>query len=198
MFGLVMIAMLTAIGLISVSSASATQSTGLCNEHLIGLGCPTAQLTTSIHATASEPLIHTSTVNVKCSSSLLKVSVLGLGNPQVAHLEELTWTGCKTHGGTNCTLSTVLKGLFNILKLSTTDAHVKSTGGTVTLVVCGVFIHCSYGGEPAWLASGSPAVLHVNSALTESEDPDHESAICPSTSTLLALYASLANAYIRS
>lgn len=195
MFGLAAIAAVAAMAFIGASSASATQSTQICNEPSGTLACPAGKATTTLHGVATEPLLHSSLVNVKCESSLVKASLLALGNPQVAHLEELTWTGCKTHGGANCTVTTLLKGLFNILKLSTTDAHAKSTGGTVVLVECGIFIHCSYGGEPTLLAEGSPADLKANTVVTSAVG--HPSFFCPETSTWLALYKSLTNIYIR-
>jgi hypothetical protein len=196
MFGLAAIAAVAAMAFIGVPSASANNSTALCNEASEALACPGAQLTTTLHGTASEPLLHTSIVNVKCTSSLAKISVLGLGNPQSGHLEELTWTGCKTHGGTNCTVTTLLKGLLNGLKLSTTHAHIESDGNTAVLVKCGESLHCIYAGKPTLLAEGSPADLKANTTVTEVA-AHGEKFICPNTSTWLALYTNLSNVYIR-
>lgn len=195
-FGLAAVAAMAAMAFVGASSASANQSTALCKEASALLACPAAQLVTSLHGVAENPLLHSSLVNVLCASSLVKASVLGLGKPQVAHLQELTWTGCHTHGGTGCTVSTLLTGLFNVLKLSTTDAHATSTGGTVVLVECGAFIHCSYGGTPTLLAEGSPAVLKASTTVKRDET-GHASFFCPETSTWLALYKNLTNVFIR-
>lgn len=198
-FGLATATAMVAMAFIGSSSASATYATVICNEESSSLECPVEKRTTTIHAVASEPLLHTSTVDIKCTSSLLKASVLELGNPQVMHLEELTWAGCKTHGGTNCEKKTVLLGLFNILKLSTSDAHVTSTGGTVVLVKCGSFIHCHYGGKFTLLAlsANGPAVATLHANTTMSLDDHDLNDICPSTITWLALYDSLTPFWIR-
>lgn len=197
------LAMMTALiaGWAVTPSAMATNSTGICTLSSESLACPTGYLTWSVRATAVNPLLHTSMVNVKCESSVLKADLLALGNPQVAHLEELTWTGCKTHGGTNCTVTTLLMGLFNLLKLSSSDAHVKSTGGTVVEVECGVFLDCAYGGEPTLLglSAWQPfyfGLLHANTSLTE--NAWHSDAFCPASSTFLATYETLFAEYIRS
>jgi hypothetical protein len=194
MFGLAAVAAVAAMAFVGVSSAGATGNTALCNAN--EATCAAGNLTTTLHGVASNPLLETSSVDVKCESSLSKASVLALGNPQVAHLESLTWTGCKTHGGSNCTVSTSLLGLLNGLRLSSTDAHVKSTGVTTVLVECGAFIHCSYAGEPTLLAEGAPADLKASTTVTASTDPDHDSFFCPTTSTWLALYENLSNVWI--
>jgi hypothetical protein len=96
-------------------------------------------------------------------------------------------------------VKTLLKGLFNILKLSTKDAHVTSDGGTVVQVQCGAFINCSYGGKPVLLAedaTGSAgAVLKASTVVNA--DAVHPHGLCPATSTWLALYTSLTPIYIR-
>jgi hypothetical protein len=191
MFGLTAIAVVAAMAFIGVSSASATLSTQICTvPDTANLKCLTAA--TTVHGIATEPLLDSSLVNVKCESSLAKASLLGLGNPQVAHIEDLTWTGCKTHGGTNCTVTTNLKGLLLILKLSLSDAHVESHGTTVT-VKCGELINCSYGNLPVLLALSTTetaaATLHASTTVTR--DTAHSGAFCPSSSTWLALYTSL-------
>jgi hypothetical protein len=199
-FGILTVAAVAAMALVGASSAAATQSTALCNVN--ESPCAAANGTTSVHLIATNPLLHTSSIDLKCESSLLKASILALGNPQVLHLEELTWIGCKSHGGTSCNVSTVLKGLINILKLSSTDAHWKFIGGnTVWLVECGAFIHCSYGGEPTYLLLSAElpthtGTLHANTTVTASND--HDSFFCPSTSTWLALYESLSDVWISS
>jgi hypothetical protein len=185
----------------SATSEPTLQSTGLCNEGSIELSCPISKLTQTVHGTATAPLLHSTFADVKCSSSLVKATVLGLGaapNPQVAHLEELWWTGCETHSGTKCDVVTFLVGLFNISKLSATDAHVKSKGGTEVLVQCGALIDCVYAGEPTLLAEGSPADLKV-SVTVKPSTAHTEEANCPLTpATFVALYTSLSNVYIRS
>jgi hypothetical protein len=201
--GLAAVAAITATALVGASSAFATQSTALCNEASATLACPAGKLTTAIHAEATNQLWHSSIVNFLCDSSLLKASILGLGTAptaQVVHLEELTWAGCHTHGGNSCSVKTLLKGLFTILKLSTKDAHVTYDGGTVVQLQCGAFINCSYGGKQVLLAEDSTgsagAVLKANTTVTA--DTIHPHGLCPSTLTRLAMYVSLTPIYIRS
>jgi hypothetical protein len=185
------------LALLGVSPAVAYNSTAICNEFSETLSCPGSQLTTTVHGTAGEPLLDTSILDIKCTSSLFKASLLGLGNPQSAHLEELTWTSCKTHGGTNCKVTTLLKGLFNILKLIPSFADVTSLGGTAVSVKCGESMDCLYAGETTLLAEGGPADLKANSWVFTTSGHGAGS-FCPSSSTFLALYTSLNNLYVRS
>ena len=201
--GLAAIAALTSVALIAASPASATQSTALCIEPSVTLACPAGKLTTTLHAVATTPLWDSSIANIKCASSLFKASVLGLGTAptaQVIHLEELTWTGCETHGGTACEVKTLLLGLINLLKLSTKDAHATSTGGTVVNLHCGAFINCSYGGNTILLmedpTGSSGADLKANTVVNA--DTVHPHSFCSSTVTFLALYINLVPVYIRS
>jgi hypothetical protein len=192
MFGLAALAAVAAMAFIGVSSASATLDTQICSvPDTAKLKCITAA--EKIHGVAKEPLLHSSLVNVKCEESLVKALLLELGKPQVAHIEALTWTGCKTHGGTNCTVTTNLLGLLLILKLKLDDAHVESHGTTVT-VKCGELINCSYGNLPVLLALSTTetaaATVHANAIVTR--DTAHSGGFCPSSSTWLALYESLA------
>jgi hypothetical protein len=199
-FSVAAITAIAATVLIGTATATATEPTALCKsseEEKLTCEASPSNLVTEIHATATEPLLHTNVVDVKCTSSLAQASVLALGKPQIAHLKELTWTSCKTHGGTNCTVTTLLLGLIEISKLSTTDAHVKSTGGTAVLVKCGELIHCVYAGEPVLLAEGSPADLKANTTVVETKTHG-EKLLCPNTSTWLALYKSLEEVWIRS
>jgi hypothetical protein len=189
-FGLATIAAVAAMALVA-SAASATLSTQICSESEPStLRCITAAA--QFHLFAVEPLLDSSLVNVKCESSLAKGTFLGLGSPQIAHLEVLLFHNCKTHGGTNCTVTTELLGLFLILKLSLSDAHVESHGTAVT-VKCGELINCSYGNLPVLLAlsttEAAAATLHASTTVTR--DTAHSGAFCPSSSTWLALYTSL-------
>jgi len=206
-FGLTAIVAMAATA-VGVSSASAGGSQGwsslFCNSvpQISTLLCN--EPTTTIHAVASNPLLHSSVVDVKCSSSLIKANALGLGTapePQLISLEELTWTGCETHSGTKCTVETVLLGEFTFLKLSLSDGHVTSTGGTVVKVECGAFAQCAFGGTPTVLElgaslSGNPShagLLHVNAAVEN--DADHTGIFCPLEATWLALYEALKDIY---
>jgi hypothetical protein len=207
-FGPAVITALTAMALIGASSASAggpsKWSSLFCNSvpQTSTLLCDVP--TTEIHAVASNPLLHSSVVDVKCSSSLIKADALGLGTapePQLINLEELTWTGCETHTGSKCTVETVLLGEFTFLKLSLSDGHVTSTGGTVVKIVCGAFIECAYGGTPTVLElgaslSGTPShagLLHVNAVVEN--NVDHTGVFCPNEATWLALYEALKDIY---
>jgi hypothetical protein len=202
MFGLAAVAAVAAMAFLGAGTATATNSTHLCKKPAqADLKCPTGEAATEVHGIATEPLLDSSAVNVKCESSLAKATLGVLGSPQIALITDLTWTNCKTHGGTNCTVTTLLKGLLKILKLSSSDAHVTGVPadanhtGTTVLVECGVFIHCSYEATASTtllalpLTGSEVAILHAKTAVTASTT--HDSFFCPKTSEWLALYASL-------
>jgi hypothetical protein len=202
MFGLTAIAAVAAMAFIGAGTASATQSTHLCKKAPVNLLCPAGEAATEVHGIATNPLLHTSLVNVECASSLAKATLEALGKPQLALITDLTWTTCETHGGTNCTVTTQLKGLLEILKLSSTDAHVyglpanANHNGTTVLVKCGAFIHCSYEADLETTLLALPldgvnkSTLHADTIVKES--PIHPSVLCPNESRWLALYESLA------
>jgi hypothetical protein len=200
MFGLAAVAAVAAMAFIGVSGASANEATALCKVK--ELPCAVGNQwkeKEKFHSLAENPLLDSSSVNVLCKYSLVTAESLGLaakGTRLLVHILELKWIECHTHGGTNCTVTTVLLPLLLVLKLSNTDAHVQSTknatGGLGTVLVeCGIFIHCSYAGEPTLLAEGDPADLTANTVVTASTA--HDSFFCPEKSTWLALYKSLAN-----
>jgi hypothetical protein len=189
-FGLVASTVVAAMAFIAASSASATEWTHLCRSTKPILLCNEPAFT--IHLVATGPLLDSSLVNIKCESSLLKATLLDLGKPQIGHITDLTYTGCKTHGGTNCTVETLLKGLLLFLKLNLNDAHVEYHGTTLR-IHCGELVDCAYGNLPTLLALSTTetavATVHANTTVTK--DTVHSGAFCPSSSTWLALYTSL-------
>jgi hypothetical protein len=201
MLGLAAIAAVAAMAFIGAPSASATESTLLCKTtpEAGELKCPTGQQVTTIHAEATGPLLSTSLASVLCASSLVKVSVLGLGtapNRQLGHIEELTWNTCHRHSGQSCTVTNLLLGLVHALKLSLSVVDVSVTGTSVR-VQCGILIDCTFKAGPETEFEGLPltshtagATLHANAEAVE-RDNNHHVGICPATATWTALYTAL-------
>ena len=75
MLGLVITAAVVAITFIGATSASATNSTAICTEASAPLACPSGKLATTLHLVATNPLWHTSLVNIVCESSIVKRTV---------------------------------------------------------------------------------------------------------------------------
>jgi hypothetical protein len=153
MLGLAAITAVAAMAFVGVSSAMAEGSTALCKSNEGGAAtCVAGNLVTSMHAVSvGEPELKSNLgTTIKCLESLSEGTVLGLGNPQIAHLTSLTFTHCYNSTGL-CEVETLLTGLFEILRLGSNLADVKSVGNVV-LVKCplpfGGTFHCAYGGEP--------------------------------------------------
>lgn len=196
-FGLAAIAAIAVSAFLGPSSAMASGSTALCTAHQET--CSAGNLTTSVHTIASNPLMHTSIVDVICDSTLLEGSLLALGSPQAMHVTSIAFTNCRRHSGSACTIQAVLLGLAFILRTAKDLSTAYVTGGVVQ-VKCGIFINCSYGGEPAFtalgLTYGGNGTIHASMPLEE--DATHSGGNCPSTATLLALGEPLAGIYISS
>jgi hypothetical protein len=197
MLGLAAIAAAAVMAFVGASSAMA-ESTWLCKNNLGKTLTECSEPVTELHGVATNLTLLSSLVEVLCEGSLSKATVLGLGTPQVAHLTELTWTGCKTSGGSACEVKTLKLGLFDILKLSLTDAHVTSLGTEVN-VHCGFFINCTYGGEPVLLAlpaelPKTAGLLHANKLKLTSVG----GGFCPEESFWDALYENLTDVYFQS
>jgi hypothetical protein len=202
MFSLAAITAVAAMAFIGVSSASANLDTAACITES-ALKCPDGELTTSIHATASNPLLHSSIIDVLCASSLISATVLALGtapNPQIGHTTALTWTSCHRHSGAACTVTTILEGLLLLLKTKEDQADLQSHLNAVR-VQCGALIDCTYEGLPTLVALSATkttkGMSHANTPVDKSAK-NHPKSFCPNTSTWLALYESLTNVWIRS
>jgi hypothetical protein len=173
------------------------ESTWLCKNNL-GTVTECSEPVTELHGVASNLTLLSSAIEIICEGSLIKATVLGLGTPQISHLTELTWTGCKTSSGTACEWKTVKLGLFDILKLSSTDAHVTWLGTEIN-IHCGFFINCTYGGEPVYLAlpaelPKTAGLLHANKLeLTKTGG-----SFCPELSFWDVLYEWLTDTYLKS
>jgi hypothetical protein len=131
-------------------------------------------------------------VDVLCLSVLLSLTVLALGSPQTAHLQELWFSGCGTSFSHNeCSIVAVPQ------LPSPPDYYVSHSAlnsGTLQLtgfikVKCTVFgfvkIDCTYhfdhlGGVNLGMAGGNPASVTAN----ETPVPSHEEALCPEESSM--------------
>jgi hypothetical protein len=201
--GLITITLVTMMGFVGSPSAAAKETTALCKSNEGGaLTCKEGNLVTEIHAVAKNPLLHSSIVDVLCNESLAKAEVSEPAKTQLVHLKELTWTGCHRHSGAACTVETKLLGLLEVLKTASNKATVTSKG-TAVKVICGALTNCVFEGQPTLEGLGADlpthaGIVHANTSVTKSTDPDHVSSICPNTSTWLALYEALEDVYVKS
>jgi hypothetical protein len=200
MFGLAAIAAVAAMAFLGASSASATFHTALCKSNEGGaLTCAPANLATHIEAeSVGSTLLLTDIVTVHCDSSHVLAEALGLSGlnpttgaiePQLVHLTELTFTGCKTTAGLNCTV-TVLTPLGDLLVLKTAAnlANIQSHK-TSAKVVCGFILSCTFGGLPTLHGLGS-ANDTSHAHVTASKVPLglEGGSLCPAEATWDSLY----------
>ncbi|HEU4682602.1 MAG TPA: hypothetical protein VFS51_12680, partial [Gemmatimonadales bacterium] len=120
MLGLAAVAAVAAMAFVGVSSAMAT-NTALCTESGV-LVCPAGKVYTGhIEGLAVNPVLLGTIFGIQgtisCEHSKILGNALGLGNPQVTHIESITFTGnCKTSLGASCTVKSTTLGLVNLLK----------------------------------------------------------------------------------
>jgi hypothetical protein len=186
----------SAVALTVPSVAQAKFDTYLCRipESLV---CSPPHAITHLHMEANELKISTNTVDVVCEEALFLASVLGLGNPQIAHITSLSWGGCETTEGSECVLATTKPGLLLILKVSENHADTQ-LHDVVWLFECGSFIHCEYGGLGLGLFLGADeshrGLLHKDEVLFE----EVGGFFCPDQAFLDALYESLQEVWVES
>jgi hypothetical protein len=141
----------------------------------------------------------TSLVNVHCTGSTMKgfTSETGGANglPLEGTLTELTFTGCKTTSGANCTVTTVGVSGTEIARTSFTRSG--SGNGTLRIkrelagqnpgakVVCGFLINCTLQASPIELDAdgGNPALLTAIG-----EPLERSGGICPKEALWDATY----------
>jgi hypothetical protein len=186
--GFATVAAVAAMALTGVSSAMAG-NTALCVVHEE----PCAAGNTyegHFEARATVARFLTDITNIACQQSRLLGFALGLNNPQVTHLEQLTFTeDCLTEGGFPCVVESVELGLMLLLRIALNLGSVR-IHNTKILVSCpGAEIHCVFGGLPILHALGSPngeslAEIHGN----EVELEVAEGFFCPEEAKLDVLY----------
>ena len=205
MLGLTVVAALTAMALVGVSSAMA-ESTALCSED--ASPCPAGKLVSHVHeVTSGHAKLLTSITTVECNVLFLgDVSTKGLlGNP-LAISGNFTYTNCL-----NGCQATELNGPTTITVLKEGVELSKVTGEGLVLVNCSLFgLHCTYVGTglvghglgPLLTAKEEPKGAVNGEVRTEGvetkKDPKDELSFCPSTSKLDILVAPLTATYISS
>jgi hypothetical protein len=202
MIGLAGVAAIAAMAFVGASSAMANGPTALCktNEE----PCQAANLTGHVHfESVGEPTLSTTSPNltIKCLSSLALGDAEELGNPTGVTLTQLTWTGCYTAPfvSHNCTVTTVVPGLIDVLR-TLPNLGTATALGTEVKVTCGAVINCIYGG-PTITGLTVEGALHNGSASHgKLKAPGiavpKVKGLCPSASTWNAEYESLEHIFI--
>jgi hypothetical protein len=175
MFGLAAIAAIAAMAFVGVSSASAGP-TALCaiDDELV---CESPYVG-HVEATSSDGELLTESGTILCDNSIILGNALGLGNPQVTHLELIDFgPDCLLNHLVSCTIQASHVLLLEILKTGANTGSVRSVNNWV-VIKCGLVIHCEYGGTfTAGVALGSGATLsstslgkiHVNTTVQRRE-----------------------------
>jgi hypothetical protein len=192
----------TAIMAFGASSASAT---ALCTVNA-GTHCPAESMEpsgTDIHtvlAPGTSATLTSSLVDVHCTTSTVTGETENTGGTEELLLGEITalsFSGCKTTGGTNCTV-TVVGVSSTITPTATVEATDHEGNGIMEIdpeegktapgakVVCGLFINCTFESPEGFLLDmegGAPA--HVTAS---EEELDRSGGICPATASWDATY----------
>jgi hypothetical protein len=204
MLGLAATAALMAMAFVGVGSAVA-ESTTLCLEDPgegkeCPKGSPESQLITHVHEAtlAGNPaLLLSSTVEIKCDVLFLGDTTSKSGKP-LKVLGNLTYTNCKTSGGTACTVAE---------KSTDTTASILKLGhelADVTYVFevnfkCGFLINCTYNGvglEAHALGPLLAAEVTGETRLEEQTMNKTGGSLCPETAKLDILATPLEAVYI--
>lgn len=187
----------TTVVVLALAAPAATAETALCatgtpESALCGEGASKKLSGATIKATASNPQLTTSIVNVSCEDSAITIEPASSTSEAAISTEvtALSFSGsCKTTGGTACT--------FTILNLpypasieaggsGKSSLTIADPSGAGFKVVCGVLINCTFTTKEATLAgtNGSPTTFSVSKLNLE-----RSGGFCPETSTLDASYA---------
>jgi hypothetical protein len=152
--GLAVIAAVAAMALVGTSTAMAG-NTAICKSNEGGaLACAEANQYKTTHSVALDAVILNSFANVLCESSLLQVTHLGLGAPQVGHVTALTWTGCKA-AGVSCTVTTPKLGTLLFLKTAVNLGEAQFHGMTILVQCALIGFECLYEGLPTFHLLGA-------------------------------------------
>jgi hypothetical protein len=182
-----------AMALIAAPSAMAG-STALCKANQTP--CVGGNLIAQIHAVAVNPEFKQSAGgDVTCEKSLLKASVLTLGSPQIAHIEELTWTNCEQEEEP-CEVINLTAGLISFLKENPNLASAKFSGDKFLIQCDSSMIDCIFGGEPVFHGLGSD--LPANAGLitaAEIELPKIGGFLCAFKNKYVAKYEFLEDVF---
>ena len=155
MFGLATLAAVAGMALLGASSATAGP-TALCLQHEEPCAAENV-FKGHLEARATVARFLTDIANFSCKQSRLLGFALGLGNPQVTHLESLTFTeDCLTEGGDPCVVETTELGLLLLLRTELNLGNLQAHNTKILASCPGAAIHCVFGGLPVLHALGSP------------------------------------------
>jgi len=201
MFGLVAVAASVSMAFVGVSSALATGSTAVCETHTAAT-CATPVSLVTFHQVGTGTLV-TPSLTVLCLSGKFEGHVEGathLANPLGIEVLLLDFEQCGTNSlHNNCTVTTTVKGLLDVLKNALNLGTAKSLN-TKVLVECSG-LHCVYGGGEA---TGFELIgaLHTTSAghglfiANNVKVPQVEGFLCPSESHWTAKFEPLVHLYL--
>lgn len=164
MFGAAILGAIAVMAFVGVGSAMATGSTALCKVSTNP--CPAASLYpagTLVEGLAVSPkLLGTFagfTGTVECEHSVVAGKTSSaLANPLKGTITSISFTGnCHSTFGGSCEVTTVKTGELDLLRTGANVGTATSLGNEVH-VKCGGFptVECTFGGEPALSATGSP------------------------------------------
>lgn len=132
------IAAAASMAFVGLSSAQANGSTALCNNTSL----PCNSVYTGHLELLSTIVQFLGVADITCLHSKLLGNALGLGSPQVTHIEEMTLSSCES-----CSINVIDKtGLATTLKTAPNLGTYTSEGFAV-LVEC-IGVHCVWGGLP--------------------------------------------------
>jgi hypothetical protein len=168
--------------------------------------CSVANQTSAVHfVSVGEPTLVTASpaLTIKCLSSLAAGTTEALGNPTGITLTALTWTGCylAPFVSHNCTVTTLVLGLIDVLKTAANLGTAKALN-TEVRVVCGGSINCIFGGAETTGLTVEGALHAAGTGHGRLKAPSiavgHLSGLCPSTATWTADYESLTHVFVSS
>jgi hypothetical protein len=208
MLGLAALAAMVAMAFVGASSASADEThIQLCEKKELVCESPLGTIielpggefkrVAKIVAHSENPKLLSSIGTIECEKSLAEADVLNeLSLLILGHFTGLSFEGNCHLGGTSCTVTVPTLGLLKLTKIGDLLASLLSTGGTEANVKCGLFINCTYGGEP---------LLHVDSLedgkvhiLANETELKKSKGICPSVSKWDANYLVLGTMWVES
>jgi hypothetical protein len=155
MLGLAVIAALAVVALAGTGTALATKvcvpgtSDGKC-----AAGERELATNESITATATNATFTTSITNVTCSDSAFTLKMTGSNTVSSisGEVTALSFSGCKTSGGTLCTVNSFW--LPYPASLTTSLLSLTDATGVAAVVKCGFLINCELHSQSVWLSVG--------------------------------------------
>ena len=150
-FGLAALTAVAAMAFVGATSASAESNTVLCKTHP-GLLCPPGEEQTHIHFVLAAGTIFNllASINILCLGLLRESEPLSLGNPQIVHNVNLSFSGCGTGSAhNNCTITIQEQPLAVLLKTGLDEGVLTAVSGRMRAQCANLGIDCVYDLEGA-------------------------------------------------